>query len=389
VITTRLIFLFLICSSALAAGDVSTAFNTLLSGARSVRIITAPQDGEAKGTVTDYSTASEVARVASAFDFVDPKPGRRPDGSAVYVGPCMCLPTHFVTFVLKDGSELPLFLVVEADEPALADVEKADAPRLNMPWHTSLRLTPKSEEAVRALLKVSPKKRTADNSGAAPHQVIPAASRDASVIIPLLKQLPPSPSILKIESILGGNDEDVGSGVFILKFRLRGGSTILVGSQDGKVAAWIIHASANGEKETIFEQKAAPKLTPLNSPSAAPGGYASTDQELVRLRSALSTAQSQMEMNLRSGELAQYLDQKVTALEERIKKDLDREALASFTSAARKWRDYRTAQTKAEGDVYRGGSMQPLIHNQVFSRITEERLAALQNWGPEGSYQEK
>ncbi len=116
---------------------------------------------------------------------------------------------------------------------------------------------------------------------------------------------------------------------------------------------------------------------------------ASPDQELARLRSALTAGQSQTDLNLRSGELAQYLDRKVTTLEERIKQDLDRETLALFVAAAGKWRDYRTAQTQAEGNVYRGGSIQPLVHNQVFSRITEERLAALQNWNPEGRYQEK
>lgn len=118
-------------------------------------------------------------------------------------------------------------------------------------------------------------------------------------------------------------------------------------------------------------------------------GFGSTDKELARLRSALIAARSQTDMNLRSGEVAQYLDRKVTTLEERIKKDLDTEAMSLFVAASEKWRDYRMAQTKAEGDVYRGGSMQPLVHNQVFSRITEERLAALQDWDPEGKYKEK
>jgi len=76
-------------------------------------------------------------------------------------------------------------------------------------------------------------------------------------------------------------------------------------------------------------------------------------------------------------------------LEERIKKDLDGEALALFVTASEKWRNYRMAETKAERDIYRGGSIQPLIHNQVFSRITEERLGALQDWDPEGKYKEK
>ena len=82
--------------------------------------------------------------------------------------------------------------------------------------------------------------------------------------------------------------------------------------------------------------------------------YASPDKELVRLRSALMHAQTQTDLNLRSGELAQYLDRMVTTLEERIKQDLDRDTLALFITAAERWRDYRTAQTKAEGNLYQG-----------------------------------
>jgi hypothetical protein len=113
------------------------------------------------------------------------------------------------------------------------------------------------------------------------------------------------------------------------------------------------------------------------------------DQELVRLRSALDAARSQTEMNLRSEELGRYLDRKIASLEDRIRKDLDSEALVSFVTASKKWREYRMAEMKAEGDVYRGGSIQPLMHNQAFIRITEERLIVLQNWDPEGKYGDK
>lgn len=47
-------------------------------------------------------------------------------------------------------------------------------------------------------------------------------SRDASIVVPLLKKLDPPPRIAVVEEILGRRDQDVGSGVFILTFRLSG-----------------------------------------------------------------------------------------------------------------------------------------------------------------------
>ena len=113
---------------------------------------------------------------------------------------------------------------------------------------------------------------------------------------------------------------------------------------------------------------------------------ASSDKELLRKEAALNAAFTQADMNLKSGEIAKYLDRKLIRLEERIKKDLDKEALALFVEASLKWRAYRDAQINSEGDVYRGGSMLPLIQSQAFIRLTNERLAALQKLNPEGKY---
>lgn len=111
-----------------------------------------------------------------------------------------------------------------------------------------------------------------------------------------------------------------------------------------------------------------------------------SDQELSRKEAALNAALTQADINLRSGEIAEYLDRKLVRLEERIRKDLDKEALALFDQASLRWRAYRKVQIRSEGDVYRGGSMLPLIVSQAFIRLTNERLAALQNLNPEGKY---
>lgn len=111
-----------------------------------------------------------------------------------------------------------------------------------------------------------------------------------------------------------------------------------------------------------------------------------SDKELSRKEVALKAALTQTDMNLRSGEIAEYLDRKLVRLEERIKKDLDNDALALFVEASLKWRAYRNAQIGSEGDVYRGGSMLRFIQSQAFIRLTNERLAALQNFCLQGKY---
>jgi len=65
---------------------------------------------------------------------------------------------------------------------------------------------------------------------------------------------------------------------------------------------------------------------------------------------------------------------------------LDAESLALFNKASAVWKDYRTVQVISEGDIYRGGSIRPFIHNSVFMRITEERMAAPSELYPEGEF---
>jgi uncharacterized protein YecT (DUF1311 family) len=111
-----------------------------------------------------------------------------------------------------------------------------------------------------------------------------------------------------------------------------------------------------------------------------------SDRELLRKEASLNAALTQTDLNQRAGEISEYLDRKLVRLEERIKKDLDKDALALFDEASLKWRAYRDAQINSEGDVYLGGSIRPLIQSQAFNRLTNERLAALQKFNPEGKF---
>ena len=93
-------------------------------------------------------------------------------------------------------------------------------------------------------------------------------------------------------------------------------------------------------------------------------------------------------MNICSRDLAIYLDQKLSKQEDVIRKGLDSEAKKLFEAAAVSFRVYRLKQASFEAAFYRGGTMQPLVLNLAFARITEERFAVL-NRDPERKSQVK
>jgi uncharacterized protein YecT (DUF1311 family) len=105
------------------------------------------------------------------------------------------------------------------------------------------------------------------------------------------------------------------------------------------------------------------------------------DKVLRELELKLETAQTQWDLNLASGEIADYVDKKLSEREQEVAKDLDSEGIKLFRDASKAWRAYRDMQMAFEGHLYRGGSMRPLIHNQTFIRITKERLDVLSRIG--------
>ncbi len=101
------------------------------------------------------------------------------------------------------------------------------------------------------------------------------------------------------------------------------------------------------------------------------------DSKLRELEVRLASAQSQQDMNIAAGEIAHYLDKQLSEKEAEIAKSLDAPGLQLFSEASKLFRAYRVAQVSFEGDRYRGGSICPLMRNEMFSRITRERLSAL------------
>lgn len=101
------------------------------------------------------------------------------------------------------------------------------------------------------------------------------------------------------------------------------------------------------------------------------------DPEVKSLKEKADAAGTQTEMNLVSKEICDLLDRRLEALEVQIRKELTGESVSLFEKAAAAWRSFRTAQVLLEGSFYEGGSIQPLVHNQAYSALTETHIDEL------------
>lgn len=105
--------------------------------------------------------------------------------------------------------------------------------------------------------------------------------------------------------------------------------------------------------------------------------YSQEDIELKELKEKLSSSDTQTDMNINSYKMSQYLEKKLINLEKTIIKQLDDKAQKLFNQLSKDWGTYRDSQVKFKGDIYRGGSIQPLIHNSTFIELTEQRILEL------------
>lgn len=95
----------------------------------------------------------------------------------------------------------------------------------------------------------------------------------------------------------------------------------------------------------------------------------------------LLDAVSQREINRLSEEMTEYIDRKLEKVEDKILSDLDEQSTKLFRAASKAWREYRLAESGFEGDLFRDGSVHPLIRNRAYIRITQQRISDLSNLG--------
>jgi uncharacterized protein YecT (DUF1311 family) len=107
------------------------------------------------------------------------------------------------------------------------------------------------------------------------------------------------------------------------------------------------------------------------------------DDGLARLTVELREAMTQTDMNIASGELAKYWDRRLAAIEKRIEAKLDIGEKLTFAKSKARWAEHRSKDVALAAGFYEGGSMQPLVANNHFAHMTENRVHELEGILPD------
>ncbi len=104
-----------------------------------------------------------------------------------------------------------------------------------------------------------------------------------------------------------------------------------------------------------------------------------SDPELQQLTAALNSAYSQMDMDEASGNIAKYWDRRLAVIDKKIIRKLDARQRREFAEAMGGWQFYRTKEAHFYAGFYEGGSIQPMVDNETYSEITEDRVEELES----------
>jgi len=93
---------------------------------------------------------------------------------------------------------------------------------------------------------------------------------------------------------------------------------------------------------------------------------------------AATSAQSQQEMNAEAAKAFKKADKELNEVYAKVVGVLDDGAKEKLKKSQRAWVAFRDAEADFRADAEaRGGSMWPLVHEGVRSRLTQERVKAL------------
>jgi len=99
---------------------------------------------------------------------------------------------------------------------------------------------------------------------------------------------------------------------------------------------------------------------------------------LIAATPLASNAQSQQEMNTEAAENFKKADKELNEVYAKVLANLDDEAKENLKRAQRAWVVWRDAEAIFRADAEaRGGSMWPLVHEGIRSRLTKERVKGL------------
>ncbi|MCW1884146.1 lysozyme inhibitor LprI family protein [Luteolibacter flavescens] len=99
---------------------------------------------------------------------------------------------------------------------------------------------------------------------------------------------------------------------------------------------------------------------------------------LIIAAPAALRAQSQQEMNAEAAESFRKADKELNEVYVKVVANLDDQAKENLKKSQRAWVAWRDAEAAFRADAEaRGGSMWPLVHEGVRSRLTKERVKGL------------
>jgi uncharacterized protein YecT (DUF1311 family) len=97
---------------------------------------------------------------------------------------------------------------------------------------------------------------------------------------------------------------------------------------------------------------------------------AAQDAEVERAETELRTATTQADMNDAARKLSHLWDVRLRAVEARIESKLSNEERKKFRNLQRHWKKQRTRDVQFHADLFKGGSIQPMIANLEYSNVT-------------------
>lgn len=84
-------------------------------------------------------------------------------------------------------------------------------------------------------------------------------------------------------------------------------------------------------------------------------------------------ARTQLDMNVCADKEFKKADAELNRVYNRYMAGLDDEGKAKLKEAEMAWIKYRDATCESESDIYRGGSMRPMIYSFCLASVTDER----------------
>ena len=101
------------------------------------------------------------------------------------------------------------------------------------------------------------------------------------------------------------------------------------------------------------------------------------EERYAELEAKLQEANTQLDMNVTSGEMFQVWDDTLNAVWKLLESELDGAGMETLRAEEKNWISYKEEQVKAAGQEYEGGSMQPLAESMKAVELTRERVYEL------------